>query len=127
MALIKLVKGRSYTGEVKATRENPFVKCDEATAKAAVASGFFIMANSKDDVELPFTPEPESEPEPEGKPLDEMNKSELETFATYKNVDIKKAKTKADIIEAIKKALPPEELEGNITYGSPTMVELQEK
>ena len=54
-----------------------------------------------------------------------MNKSELETFAAYRNVDIKGCKTKTQIIAALREALPAEELEGPIYYGSPTMVDLQ--
>ncbi len=42
MAHLKLIKGRSYTGEVKATREKPDVYTDdEAMADALVASGYF--------------------------------------------------------------------------------------
>ena len=42
MAHLRLIKGRSYTGEVKATKEKPDVFTDdEATAKALVASGYF--------------------------------------------------------------------------------------
>jgi hypothetical protein len=54
-----------------------------------------------------------------------MNKSELETFAAYVDVDIKGCKTKAQIITALKEKLPKEDLEGLIYYGSPTMVDLQ--
>ena len=54
-----------------------------------------------------------------------MNKSELETFAAYRDVAIKGKKTKAAIIAALREALPEEELSGPIYYGSPTMVDLQ--
>lgn len=45
MARLKLIKGRSYTGEVKATRDKPFVETDEATAEQLVASGYFMMVS----------------------------------------------------------------------------------
>ena len=124
MARIKLVKGRSYAaGQIKATREKSFVDCDDATAKEAVATGFFVLADGQEKTK----PETPKEPEAEGKPLEKMNKSELETFATYNDVDIKAAKSKADIIEILKEALPEEELTGNIVYGSPTITELEKE
>lgn len=127
---LKLIKALSYTGVVKATAKNPDVYVDdEATANAAVASGYFTLIQSGTGQD----PEPEPAEEAEeteplgygGKPLSEMNKSELETFATYKDVDIKGAKTRAQIIAKLEAALDPAELEGNIYYGSPTMTELQ--
>ena len=62
-----------------------------------------------------------------GKTLEEMNKSELETFATYRDVNIKGCKSKADIIDRLREALDPSELEGDIWYGSPTIQELQKE
>lgn len=162
---IRLIKARSYSGVVSATREKPDVYLnDEATAIAAVATGYFELVKSGGVLESAITLTDDVPPgalEPnengtynmydengnitgtisqeeyeatenidtvkQGKTLDEMNKSELETFATYKDVDIKGAKTKADIITKLREALPPEELEGEIVYGSPTMTELQKE
>jgi len=130
---LKLIKGKSYTGIIKATKEHPIVEVDdEATAMAAVDSGYFealdVAALTQEEI-----PEATTEIEAEeplqygGKYLVDMNKSELETFAAYRDVDIKGCKSKADIIKALKKALPAKDLEGKIYYGSPTMVELQEE
>ena len=55
-----------------------------------------------------------------------MTKSEIETFATYKNVSLKGITKKTAMIAALKKALPDEDLSGEIKYGSPTIVELQD-
>lgn len=132
---LKLIQGLSYTGIISATRKNPFVEVDEATAEELVASGYF---EAVDGSFIPFAETIESEPETAaetefdslqygGKLLVDMNKSELETFAAYKDVDIKGAKSKNDIIRKLRAALPAEELEGKIYYGSPTMVELQEE
>lgn len=132
---LKLIKALSYTGVVKATSKKPDVYVDdEATANAAVASGYFVLVTSAVPGETPNEPE-ETTGEPEetkplgygGKPLSDMNKSELETFATYKDVDIKGAKTRAQIIAKLEAALDPSELEGDTYYGSPTMQELQKK
>ena len=130
---LKLIKALSYTGAVTATakKHNVFVE-DEATANAAVASGYFELVGKTSEIAEPDSvpAEPEEKPEPlgyGGKPLSEMKKSELETFATYKDVNIKGTKTKAQIIAKLEAALDPSELEGDIYYGSPTMQELQKE
>ena len=44
MYRVKLVKGRSYTGAVKATKENPFADVpNKDTAEDLVASGYFEL------------------------------------------------------------------------------------
>ena len=129
MVHIRLIKGRSYSGDINATSAKPDVYVDdEATANKAVASGFFKIISSA----APESPVAKVNEEPTpggygGKPLDEMNKSELETFATYRDVNIKGCKSKADIIDKLREALDPSELEGDIWYGSPTMQELQKE
>ena len=133
MCHLKLIKALSYTGVVSATKEKPDVYTDdEAAAKEAVASGYFKLVEAPSgtpvDPEDPEDPEElETQAEYSGKTLDQMNKSELETFATYRDVDIKGAKTKADIIAKLREVLDPAELEGEISYGSPTMQELQKE
>ena len=127
---LELIKALSYTGVVSATKEKPDVYTDdEATAKEAVASGYFELVEEPSGTPVdPEDPEdPETQAEYSGKTLDQMNKSELETFATYRDVDIKGAKTKADIIAKLREVLDPAELEGEISYGSPTMQELQKE
>ncbi|MCR5788622.1 MAG: hypothetical protein K6G83_01925 [Lachnospiraceae bacterium] len=131
---LRLIKGLSFSGIVKATAKNPDVYVnDEATANQAVATGYFELVDSIPDGETESSPEPIPEPEEEenlgygGKTLGEMNKSELETFATYRDVNIKGAKTKAEIIAKLEAALDPSELEGKIYYGSPTIQELQKE
>jgi len=135
MVHLKLIQGRSYTtldGAISATRQKPdvYVK-DEAAAREAVASGFFVEVAEESGSAAESAEAPEETPvveaEQEGKTLDEMNKSELETFATYRDVDIKGCKTKAEIIEKLRAELPAKDLDGIIKYGSPTMVELQKE
>ncbi len=129
---LRLIKGLSYTGWVSATSKNPDVYVDdEATAENAVASGYFELIGESSS-EVTEDTEATEEVEEEslgygGKTLGEMNKSELETFAVYRDVNIKGAKTKADIIARLEAALDAEELEGEIYYGSPTMQELQKE
>lgn len=120
---LRLIKALSYHGIVKATQEKPDVYTDdEAVAEAAVATGFFELVGS---------PSQEQETQPEeaqeqGKTLDEMTVAELETCATYYGVSLKGIKGKANKVAALRAALG-DKAEGVVTYGSPTMTELQEK
>lgn len=118
---LKLIKALSYCGVVKATREHPEVLVkDKATAEKAVATGYFKLLDGE------AAPEPPKDPEP-GKTLDEMTVPELETFAAYKNVSLKGVTKRADIIAKLKEELEAEETEGEVDYGSPTIVDLQEQ
>lgn len=125
MIKLKLIKGLSYSGIVSATAKSPYVSVeDEAAANMAVASGYFAIVAEEDAGEAEAG---ETEPmQYGGKLLDDMNKSELETFAAYKGISLKGITKKADIIAKLKAELPEEETEGAIYYGSPTMTELQE-
>lgn len=118
---LKLAKGLSYCGVVKATKKNPdvFVE-DKATADAAVATGYFKLIEGEE------APEPPKDPEP-GKTLDEMTVTELETYAAYHNVSLKGVRGKENIIAKLKEELGAEETEGEVDYGSPTMQEFQEQ
>ena len=100
---LKLCKGRSYYGmggAIKATQQQPDVFTeDEATADAAVASGFFKLVG---EVEAPSFPPP-------GEVLGHLDPEQLETMtipdlkklAGEMGVDIKGLKDKAAIIAAI--------------------------
>ncbi len=50
MVHVRLIKGASYHGEVHASKKNPDVFCNEATAKRLVASGYFESVG-----QVPFT------------------------------------------------------------------------
>lgn len=141
MYKIKLNKGISYSTKINgtlvtATRENPYLELEDAEAEKLLASGYFetcyagpMELTADDDAdENSGVIDMSGEPAPAygGKTLDEMNVSELETFATYKNISLKGIKKKDDIIKKLREELPAEELEGEITYGSPTMTELQD-
>lgn len=117
---LRLTKALSYCGVVKATRKNPnlFVE-DKATADAAVATGYFKLVEAEEPGQPPKEPE-------RGKTLEEMTVSELETYAAYNGVELKGISRKADIIAKLKEELGAEETEGEVDYGSPTMLELQE-
>lgn len=94
---LKLIKGRSYTGfygAVKATREAPdaFVD-DKATADAAVASGYFVLAGG-------------GEPEMVKGHLDRaqlegMKLDDLKQLAADLGLDTKGLSKKAEFVEAI--------------------------
>ena len=114
---LKLVKGLSYYGVIKATREHPDVFLeDEATAKAAVASGYFRMVEGDPE---PVAPEPEREPYTQEQ-LEEMTLEQLKEIAPEVGVVETKGFKKADYINAILWA------EGDYSTGSPTMMDLQE-
>lgn len=130
MHTLKLIKSLSYTGVVSATKEHPIVCVeDEATAQKAVASGYFELIS-----EEPAAGDTENEPEntiPDKtfeESLEELNKSELETLATYHGIALTGLKTKSDYIGAIV-ASTADKTEAErldmLNYGSPTMTELQ--
>ncbi|MCM1530115.1 MAG: hypothetical protein NC093_08995 [Alistipes sp.] len=124
MYRVKLIKALSYCGLVAATAATPYVDIeDDETAEKVLATGYFatVCAGPKT---LEVT-EKEADYHYGSKPLDEMNISELETFAAYKGVSLKGIKKKDAIISKLREELPADELEGNIEYGSPTIVELQ--
>lgn len=140
MYKIKLNKGISYSTKINgslviATRENPYLELEDAEAEKLLASGYFEtcyagpMELTADDEAnenagvIDMSGEPTSAYS--GKTLEEMNVSELETFATYKNISLKGIKKKDDIIKKLREELDADELDGIIEYGSPTMVELQ--
>ena len=143
MYKLKLEKGLSYTvgtpkGLITATKENPVIEVTEDIAAALLESDNFSLilvesgevsdGNGNGEAISPLTDtEQEYTPPYSGKTLEQMNVSELETFATYKNVSLKGIRKKEAIINKLREVLPEEELEGEIEYGSPTMTELQEK
>lgn len=100
MIKLKLKKALSYTGIVSATKEKPYVTVeDEATANAAVASGFFEV------VELNAAEEP-----PKGTltgtitKLDAMTVPQLKEYAKTNNIDLEGASKKEEILERIEAA-----------------------
>lgn len=117
MAKLKLTKGRSYTGIVKASAASPIVDVNDDEAKALVATGYF---------EPCFVPDAEAEAEAEAddseetavdyEALSDMTKAELAAYAEENGIDIDGCKTKADILEAISVA----------NGGSLTMIDLQQ-
>lgn len=121
---LKLSKGLSYRGIVSATKKKPDVYIeDEDIYKKALSTGYF------EDVSGGSAPNKgeyqKTSPAYGGKTLDEMNTSELETFAAYKNVSLKGIRKRDAMIDKLREELPAEELDGIIEYGSPTMTELQ--
>lgn len=124
MYRIKLIKALSYSGLVSATVNSPYVDIeDDEIAEKALESGYFeTVSTSTKTIEAD---ENENEYHYGGKTLDEMNISELEAFATFKDISLKGIKKKDAIISKLREELAAEDVEGIIDYGSPTMVELQ--
>lgn len=132
---LRLIKGRSYYGAVFATAEKPIVDVDdEAKAQALIGTGYFKAVTDEEESGILMPPFDDADDAgdtgddtgDESHVLEEMSKSELETAAAYHNVDIKGLTKKADIIAAIKEAVPEAAETGTIEYGSPTITELQD-
>lgn len=129
---ISLTKGMSYTGYgIKATKKNPIVTVDDATAVKLLATGYFADCGTtspkaeaeEEPSDLVKAAEPVSEPAEPAIPdvdyekLSHMTKAELAEVAEANNIDIEKCRTKADILETISVACG----------GNYTMIELQRK
>lgn len=95
MTKLRLIKGRSYTGNgIRATSEKPFIEIENKTiADALVASGYFSVVSESEP------------PKIEDKPLEKMSEKELETYAAENGIDISGLSKKADKIAAIQRAL----------------------
>lgn len=143
MYKLKLEKGLSYTvgtpnGLITATKEKPVIEVTESIAAALLETDNFSLISVESSEVIEDSAEAETLPPSigdtesvcesaySGKTLEEMNVSELETFATYKNVSLKGIRKKDAIINKLREVLPEDELSGIIEYGSPTMTELQE-
>lgn len=122
---LRLIKGRSYSGVVSATKEHPDVfEDDKATVDKAVASGYFeiVEAIEADVIEQDdFV----KETEVNKKPLENMTVNELEICAAYYGISLKGLTKKTDILAKLRSEIETEE--NVIDYGSPTMAELQKQ
>ena len=149
MYRLKLIKGLSYevrlpdNTHISATKEKPVIEVPDSIAERLLHGAHFefvsddgtLVSGGVNGAEFvvgdvgEYTAELTDDVPPEytGKTLEEMTKAELETFATYENVSLKGLKTKEAMIEKLCGELPPEKVTGIISYGSPTMVELQSK
>ncbi|MEG1564835.1 MAG: hypothetical protein RR365_14100 [Bacteroides sp.] len=80
---IKLIKALSYSGAVEATAAHPDVFLeDEATAQAAVASGYFTFA------ENPGTTAPPETPTGEITLIDTMNVTQLRAYIKKNAIEV---------------------------------------
>lgn len=122
---LKLSKGLSYRGIVSATKKKPDVYIeDKDIYKKALSTGYFEDVSGGSA--LNTGEYKKTSPAYGGKTLDEMNTSELETFAAYKNVSLKGIRKRDAMIDKLREELSAEELDGIIEYGSPAMTELQQ-
>lgn len=93
---LKLVKGLSYCGIVRATKEKPdvFVN-DKAIADKVVATGYFVLAEGEAAYEGA---------EEKAEDLKDMEYNGLKKLAADLGIDTKVVKKKADLIAAIEAA-----------------------
>lgn len=125
---LKLIKALSYLGVVKATKDKPDVYTDdEATANAAVASGYFkLVEDTEADNSSANTAHFDKSQ------LEDMKIEDLKGIAADMGIDTTGFKKKSDYVEAISAAevIPGAEADedrAEVYYGegSATMVELQ--
>ena len=115
---LKLIKGLSYFGVVKATSKSPdvFVK-EKADADKAVATGYFRLVVGTEQ-----NPEPQADSKKyEKAELEAMTMEQLKAPAATSGVKNTRGMKKDDIINDILWA------QGNYSTGSPTMIDLQEE
>ncbi len=95
MFKLRLIKGRSYTGNgVKVTAAAPFTETEsKEKADALVASGYFSIVSES------------ASPKNEERPLDKMSEKELDAYAAENGIDISGLSKKADKLAAIQRAL----------------------
>lgn len=115
---LRLVKGKSYWGIVKASEEQPDVFVQEKEkADHLVKTGFFSLVGEESeqdaerkkqddaDVENADLFSDEAEEEPQEKPiimeLQGMTKAELTEYAEKKGIDITGCRTKDDIFQRV--------------------------
>lgn len=120
---LRLCKGLSYLGIVRATKVEPdvFVQ-EEEKAKALVNTGYFEMVSNEAEISRPQTETAEQEnsaddlfgegpgeDEQQGNPelmeLQKKNKAELIAYAGQNGIDITGCKTKDDIYQKIVEAI----------------------
>ena len=97
MYKVKLIKGLSYTGAVRATKKDPFVEVEEKeTAEALVASGYFELVE--------ITEANNDGAEENGKDLDSMTVPQIDAYAAEQGIDLTGCKNKAEKLAKIKEA-----------------------
>jgi len=111
---LKLIKGRSYTGAVKATKAAPDVFTeDEGKYRAALESGFFVEikdAPAAPPAGAPASPEepgqqdpPNPEPPaPEEPGIDKMTEKQLRQYAEENGISLTGCSTKGEVLQKIK-------------------------
>lgn len=107
---LKLIKGRSYYGAVRASWDNPVIKVDDETAyQEAMKSGYFadISGDRDSNSKIPADPDKgagqgkEKDSDDSVSKFNGMTVEELKTYADFNGIDLKGAKTKAKIIAEI--------------------------
>lgn len=108
--ILKLIKGRSYDGAVRASRDNPIVKVDDKDIyQEAMKSGYFadVSGNQEQGSKTPADPDTtaaQGKEEESGDNVSRFNSmtvDELKAYADFNGIDLKGAKAKAKIIAEI--------------------------
>lgn len=120
MAKLKLIKAKSYFGGVKggtikATAKNPVVDVPEEDVERLLATGYFGVVEGENNADG-GNADNGGENLFDAEELAEMSIPELREFAKKREINLEGLAKKADILEAISKALG----------GSQTMTDIQE-
>jgi hypothetical protein len=117
---LKLIKARSYSGFVRATREKPIVEVELFDdAQALVASGYFEIITGQPSIAEADDDDMDDDvgdAVPDYEDLSTKTKAELVAYADENGIDIEGLKTKPEILKAISIA----------DGGSSAMIDLQQ-
>ena len=106
---LRLTKGLSYSGIVRATKKNPDVYTDDGAVRdAALASGYFVEVGAYNpaagltEPEIPPLPEdPDEETSDHATELSKMTVEELKAYASINGIPIGSAKKREAILSAV--------------------------
>lgn len=100
MVKLKLTKGMSYNGIVKATKKNPVVETDDATAEELVKTGYFKVIEAVKDAPVDLD-DSDTAGHLDRADLEKMTVDNLKKLAADMGVDTAKCNRKAEYIDAI--------------------------
>lgn len=105
---LKLIKGRSYSGAVRATAKNPDVFTEDGAVRdAALASGYFEevgaakAAASDPEIILNEPEEPVMETTDHATELSKMTVEELKAYASINGIPLGSSKKREAVLKAV--------------------------
>ena len=115
MVKLKLCKGLSYSGIVKATIDEPFINVDDTIVDAVIQTGYFSVVKEPEEVISLGNIEKEGK-QTEEKPISKMNKTELEAKAKELDIDISGCQKVGDIRSLLEDVTIDEKIEAAFEF-----------